>query len=166
MRISATFIKIFLILSFLVILLNIASFSFDFYPVYFGYALLVVAFVWLFLIFRKQKAGFWFELPKYVFLLLLLLVTISSLKFEFMSSFTSFFKPYQLFLTIATIVVGVLVFWMNRDVVSEIEKEKEDEEAAEGKRYKEFDKKFPFFAWFNFSYGVGRAWKGGDIFLQ
>jgi len=149
MRISATFIKFFLILSFLVVMLNIVSFSFDFYLVYFGYALLAIAFVWLFLIFRKQKAGFWFEFPKYVFLFLLLLVTVSSLKFDFINNisflkaFIGFLESYQMFLTIATIAIGALVFWMNRDVVGEIEKEKEDEEKAEKRRYEEFDKRFP-----------------------
>jgi hypothetical protein len=149
MRISPTFIKIFIILSFLVVLLNLAGFAFNFYNAYFGYALLAIAFVWLFLIFRKQEAGFWFELPKYVFLLLLLLVTLSSLKFDFINnigwlqSFIGFLKSYQLFLTIATIAIGALVFWMNRDVVEEVEKEKEDEEAAERRRYEEFDRRFP-----------------------
>jgi len=167
MRVSKTFVEIFLALFVLAILLNISGLIFDFYSPYFGYVLLGFVFIFLFLIFRKKTgAGFWFELPKYVFLFLLLLVTVSSLKFEFMSSFTSFFKPYQLFLTIATIAIGALVFWMNRDVVGEIEKEKEDEEKAEKKRYEEFDKKFPFFAWFNFEYGVGRAWKEKRYFVS
>ena len=143
MIIPRKFVIGFLIAFVLVALTSIFSFVFDFYKVYFVYALLLFSGILLFLVFRKRKAGFWFEFPKYVFLLLLLLVTVSSLKFEFMSSFTSFFKPYQMFLTIATIAIGALVFWMNRDVVEEIEKEKEDEEQEERKRYEEFDGRFP-----------------------
>ena len=129
MRVSRTFIKIFLVLFFLVILLNLSSLAFGFYNPYLGYTLLAFSFIFLFLIFRKREAGFWFELPKYIFLLLLLIVTLSSLKFDFINTipwlkaFIGFLNSnnHQTFLTIATIAIGVLVFWMNRDVV-EIEK--------------------------------------------
>ena len=144
MKITPTFIKIFLILSLLVILLNFAGFAFNFYNPWFEYSLLVIGFIWLFLIFRKQKIGFWFELPKYIFLFLLLLVTISSLNFEFIKPVADFLSSFQLWLTIITIAFGALTFWMNRDVVeNEIEKEKEDEERAEKKRKEEFGEKFP-----------------------
>jgi len=125
MKITRTFIKIFLVLFFLVILLNLSSLALNFYNPYFGYTLLGFAFAFLFLIFRKKEAGFWFEFPKYIFLLLLLIVTLSSLKFDFINTipwlkaFIDFLNSnnHQTFLTITTIAIGALVFWMNKDVV-------------------------------------------------
>lgn len=166
MKISRTFVKVLLILSLLIILLNFAGLAFNFYNPWFGYALIGFGFMWVFLIFRKKEAGFWFELPKYIFLFLLLIVTISSLKFEFinkiafMKAFIDFLKGYQLWLTIITIAFGALTFWMNKDVVENgIEKEKEDEESAEKRRLSEFDKKFPRLKWFDLDYGIRKAWK-------
>jgi len=168
MKISRTFVKVFLILSLLFILLNFASLAFNFYTPYFGYALIGIGFIWVFLIFRKKEAGFWFELPKYIFLFLLLIITISSLKFDFINnilwlkSFIDFTKIHQLWLTIATVAIGVLVFFMNKDVVGNgIEKEKEDEERAEKRRYEEFDGRFPRLKWFDFDYGIKDSFSQG-----
>jgi len=116
---------------------------FNFYNSYFGWISLGFGFVFLFLIFRKQKLGFWFELPKYIFLILLLLVTISSLKFEFIKPVSDFLGSFKLWLTIATIVFGALTFYMNRNVVDKIEDEKITEEKKEKKRKEEFSEKFP-----------------------
>jgi len=165
MRISKNFIKIFLILFLITIITTTISLIFNFYSQYFTYALLAFSFILLFLIFRKQKLGFWFELPKYIFLILLLLVTISSLKFEFINN-TPFLKTIidflisqQLWLTITTIVFGALTFYMNRDVINTIEKEKDNEEEKEKKRKEDFDEKYPFWKKFDISYGIKKSFK-------
>lgn len=151
----------FLIFFILVVLVNIASFIFDFHRVYFVYALFLFGSILYFLIFSKHKHGFWFELPKYTFLFLLLLITFFSLHLSFINNtsylktFTDFLSNYQIFLTVVTIITGALVFWMNGDVAEKVEEEKEkkryekveeeekEEENAEKKRHEEFDKKFP-----------------------
>jgi len=149
----------------LVLFITLASRSFGFYTDWIGYTLLALTFFFLFLIFRKQKLGFWFELPKYVFLILLIAVAFSSLDFDFITkisilkSIITFLKSQQTILTIATIAMGALVFWMNRDVIDEIEQEKDDEEKAEEKRREEFDSKFKRLKWFDFDYGVKESFR-------
>jgi len=101
---------------------------------------------------------------KYVFLLFLLLVTISSLEFDFLinswfGGIINYLKSIQMFLTITSIVFGIITFWTNREVIDEIEEEAKDEEKAEIKRAKEFDSKFKRLSWFNFNYGVKEAFK-------
>lgn len=103
---------------------------------------------------------------KYVFLVGLLFVTISSLRFEFLTNlnwfslFQNFFETNQFYLTLITIGFGFYSFYFERDrIETEIEKEQLDEEKAEKKREKEFDKKYPFFTKFNFSYKVKESWK-------
>ncbi|MFT4311480.1 MAG: hypothetical protein ACMXX7_02535, partial [Candidatus Woesearchaeota archaeon] len=106
------------------------------------------------------------KFSKYFFLLGLLLITISSLKFEFLTnidlfkSIQDFILNFQLYLTLITIGFGFLTFYLERDrIEKEIEKEQIDEEKAENKREKEFDKKYPFFAKFNLDYNITKYWK-------
>jgi len=166
MRISKNFIKIFLILFLITIITTTISLIFNFYSQYFTYTLLIFSFALLFLIFRKQKLGFWFELPKYIFLILLLLVTISSLKFEFIANtpflktITNFLLSQQLWLTITTIAFGAITFYLNKDIVGKkIEDEKITEEKKEKKRKQEFDEKYPFWKKFDVSYGIKKSFK-------
>jgi len=87
---------------------------------------------------------------KYGFLLGLLLITISSLKFEFieyiifLKNIVSLLSAYNLPLAFFTIIFGFLVFYFNKEEIEkETEKEKAEEELAEEKRYQEFGNKFP-----------------------
>jgi len=67
-------------------------------------------------------------------LILLIAVAISSLNFDFIDKISllktviSFLKQYQLYLTIATIAFGAITFYMNRDIIDEVENEKDNEE--------------------------------------
>lgn len=102
--------------------------------------------------FHKKKDLFLREeVYKYLFLAMLILISLGS--------FLDFFSSKMTGLSIITILLGVFVFYYNRDVIDEIEEEKEDEEKAEQKRAKEFDRKFPKLAWFNFEYGITKNWK-------
>lgn len=78
------------------------------------------------------------ERVKWVFLFFLLLVTISSLKFEFMKAVTEFLRSLQTGLTIATIFFGFLTFYLNREVIDKVEKEKQEEEREEQRRKNNF----------------------------
>lgn len=99
---------------------------------------------------------------KWVFLFFLLLVTISSLKFEFMKAITEFLEPVKTCLTIITIFFGFVTFYLNKEVVDEIEEEKAEEERKEEIRKKEFAFKFPI-AKSNFNYGIKLAFYEGNF---
>lgn len=98
------------------------------------------------------------DVYKYLFLAMLVLISLGS--------FFDFFSSKMTGLSIVTILLGVLTFYYNRDVIDEIEEEKEDEEKAEQKRAKEFDRKFPKLAWFNFDYGITKNWKEKRYFVS
>ncbi|MFA5125800.1 MAG: hypothetical protein WC462_02235 [archaeon] len=83
------------------------------------------------------------EFTKYVFLFLLILVTLSSLKFEQITFITKPLLETQLQLTIITIILGAITFYQNKQVIEEIEEEQTIEEKEEEKRALEFDKKYP-----------------------
>jgi len=109
---------------------------------------------------------------KYGFLIGLLLTVISSLNFEFIKNVNYLqnvidnLSKYSFPLILLTIALGFLVFYFNKEEIEkDFEEEKEVEEDTEKKRYEEFDKKFPFFAWSNFGYGIGKVWKEGRYFL-
>ncbi|MDK2907727.1 MAG: hypothetical protein PWQ87_185 [Candidatus Woesearchaeota archaeon] len=109
--------------------------------------------------FNKKKDLFLKEdVYKYMFLAMLVLISLGS--------FFDFFSSKMTGLSIITILLGVFVFYYNRDVIDEIEEEKEDEEKAEQKRAKEFDRKFPKLAWFNFDYGITKNWKEKRYFVS
>ncbi len=98
------------------------------------------------LITLKQKKPFFFkekELCKYSFLLLLILVTLSSLSFEQITFLTEPLKVIQFQLTIITIILGAITFWQNKEVIEEIEEEQNTEEKEEQKRALEFGEKYP-----------------------
>ncbi len=64
------------------------------------------------------------------------------------------------------IAFGFLTFYAYRNKVEkEIEDEKVGEEKAEKKRLGEFDKKFKWLKFFDFNYGIGRAFKEGRYFF-
>lgn len=128
MKINKQFVGGFLFCFFIVIILTLFSLIFNFYSPHFGRLLIIFSFFLLFLIFRKQKRGFWFELPKYLFLSLLFLIIISSLKFEFMRFITDFLDPLQLWLVVVAIVFGTLTFWMNQGIIREAEEESQYQE--------------------------------------
>jgi hypothetical protein len=103
------------------------------------------------------------EMLKYAFLASLLLTTLSLLKFNPLG----FLAKYSTHFVILTAVFGLITFYHNRKwVENNLEREKIEEESAEYKRYREFDKKFPFLAWLNLNYGASdnfkrRRWLGG-----
>jgi len=87
---------------------------------------------------------------KYVFLILLIIITLGSLQFAFLqslnwfNSLSSLIKLYQLPLVLLTVGFGFLTFYFNRDEVEkEIENEKVMEERQEARRKEEFSSKFP-----------------------
>ncbi|MDD4353962.1 MAG: glycosyltransferase family 39 protein [Candidatus Nanoarchaeia archaeon] len=80
---------------------------------------------------------------KYAFLFFLLLVTISSLKFEQTMFISKPLVEIQFPLTIVTIILGALTFWQNKEVIQEIEEEQNNEEKEEQKRALEFGEKYP-----------------------
>lgn len=90
------------------------------------------------------------NISKYFFLGLLVLVTISSLSFDFLINswfgvVISYLKNIQFHLTLWSISFGVVTFYLNKEVIDEVEEEASLEEKAEVKREKEFDKKFSRF---------------------
>lgn len=110
---------------------------------------------------------------KYAFLILLLIITIGNLNFKFLTSLSwfnvisSLIKQYMLSLTLFAIGTGFFTFYFNRErVEKELEDEKENEERAEEKRASEFDHKFKFLKWFDFSYNVKSSWKEGKYILS
>jgi hypothetical protein len=95
----------------------------------------------------KEKINFYL---KYGFLIVLLLITISSLKFEFiqnieyLQNFINNLSKYSFPLTLLTITLGFLLFYFNREKIQEeTEKEENEEKLAEGKRLQEFPQRFP-----------------------
>ncbi|MDD4250798.1 MAG: glycosyltransferase family 39 protein [Candidatus ainarchaeum sp.] len=98
------------------------------------------------LIILKQKKPSFFkekDFCKYSFLLLLILVTLSSLSFEQITFISEPLKAMQFQLTIFTIILGAITFYQNKEVIEEIEEEQNTEEKAEEKRAKEFSGKYP-----------------------
>ena len=84
------------------------------------------------------------EIISYLFLLLLLIITLGN--FTYLEKFIdlSWVKKYQAVLTILTIVCGGLIFWHNRErIEKETEEEQNKEELSEQKRKEEFSNKFP-----------------------
>ncbi len=85
---------------------------------------------------------------KYGFLFLLFLVTLLNIDFDFLnnififSQFQNFLIDQQMFLTVLTILFGLVTFWQNKNVISDIEDERREEEKREKKRAKEFDEKY------------------------
>jgi 4-amino-4-deoxy-L-arabinose transferase-like glycosyltransferase len=88
----------------------------------------------------KEKLNFYL---KYGFLIGLSLITISSLKFEFIRNINYLqnvinnLSEYSFPLTLLTIALGFLVFYFNRKKI-----EKNSEELLEGKKAQEFSQKF------------------------
>lgn len=110
---------------------------------------LILIIISVILIILKQKNYSFFKeknLVKYSFLFLLILVTISSLKFEFLEFIAKPLLEIQFQLTIFTIFLGAITFYQNRSVIEEIEEEQSLEEKEEQKRALEFDKKYPTLA--------------------
>ena len=84
------------------------------------------------------------EITSYLFLLLLLIITLG--QFDFLKKFIelSWIKKYQTIIIVLAVVSGGLTMWHNRKKVEkEIEEEKDREEKAEQKRKDEFGDKFP-----------------------
>jgi len=86
---------------------------------------------------------------KYGFLIGLLLITISSLKFEFIQNIEYLqnvinnLSAYIFPLTLLTITLGFLLFYLNREKIQEeTEKEENEEKLLEEKRLQEFPQKF------------------------
>ncbi len=108
-------------------------------------------FFYLFIFIRKNEKKYKEKavpIFKYLFLFGLLLITISSLNFEFvkeneiLNSITTFLSSINLYLSFFTIAFGFFTFYFNRFVIlSESEKSQELEEFAEEKRKQEFEKK-------------------------
>ncbi len=129
------------------------------------------AFSWLFFYMKKNESYYKQELEshfKYFFTFLLLLIIMGSLQFKFLtdvpwfSYFAGSIKNFQLPLALLAIGTGFFTFYFNRE---RVEREIEDEK-VEKKKYKDFDTKFKRLAWFNFEYGVSRAWKDERYFLS
>jgi hypothetical protein len=95
----------------------------------------------------KEKLNFYL---KHGFLIGLLLITISSLKFEFIQNIDYLqnvidnLSKYSFPLTSLTIALGFLLFYFNREKIQEeTEKEENEEKLAEEKRLQEFPQRFP-----------------------
>ncbi len=95
----------------------------------------------------KEKTEAYF---KYAFLVGLLLITIPSLNFDFLSNISAlssaidYLKKNAGFLTILTIGFGFFSFYYNKEKIEkETEEEQNKEELAGQKRKAEFSKKFP-----------------------
>lgn len=103
---------------------------------------------------KKKGFGVFWDIVPYLFLVILGVLALNQyFKWDFVND-------QSLRLVILGVVFGGLTFWHNRDrIEKEIEDEKSKEELAEKTRYDEFDSKFPKLKWFDFSYGVGLAFK-------
>lgn len=129
---------------------------------------------WLFFHIRKDEASFkkiWEPYFKYAFLMLLVIIILGNLNFEFLNNLPWFndiselIKNYVLLLTLFAIGTGFFTFYFNKDrVEKELENEKELEEKTERKKEKEFDEKFKKLKWFDFEYGVVYNWKEKKYF--
>ena len=79
------------------------------------------------------------DLIKYLFLFLLLLITIGSLKFEIINSFVRFLLPFQPYLFVLTAAAGFLFFWLNKHIIFyEIKRDKIKEVQKEEKQKRAF----------------------------
>jgi hypothetical protein len=94
----------------------------------------------------KEKLNFYL---KYGFLAGLLLITISSLKFEFIKNINYLqividnLSKHNFLLIFLAITLGFLLFYFNHGIIEEeIEREEEQKELLEEKRLQEFPKKF------------------------
>ena len=105
----------------------------------------------LFMFLRRYLAiGFRFlykerwEITSYLFVLLLLIITLG--QFDFLKKFIdlSWVEKYQTIIIVLAVASGGLTMWHNRKKVeTEIEEEKNKEESAEQKRSAEFCSKYP-----------------------
>ena len=75
-------------------------------------------------------------ITKYLFLLLLLLIAISSLKSDFLFELAPLFQSIQFPLFLTTVVFGVLTSYQNKQVLDKMEIEQINEEKEEQKRAK------------------------------
>ena len=119
--------------------------------------LVVLSFIFLFFytfFYIKEDEDYYKKMfepySKYVFLFLLIIITLGSLQFAFLqningwSSIISIIKLYQLPLVLLSIGFGFFTFYFNRnEVEKEIEDEKNKEERDESLRKEEFEYKFP-----------------------
>ncbi|OQA31894.1 MAG: hypothetical protein BWY55_00191 [archaeon ADurb.Bin336] len=117
-----------------------SSFNTFFTPI----ALYLILISILLIILKQKKPSFFKEkeICKYSFLLLLILVTISSLNFEQITFITEPLKAMQFQLTLFTIILGAITFYQNKEIIEEIEEEQNAEEKEEEKRALEFEKKY------------------------
>ncbi|MFA4960237.1 MAG: hypothetical protein WC548_01090 [Candidatus Pacearchaeota archaeon] len=99
---------------------------------------------------KNSKMLYYFS---HLFLLSLVIIALNQfLKRPFVNDFL----PE---ITMISIALGFLTFYANRNKVEqEIESDKIKEENAEKRRAEEFDWKFRKLAWFDFDYGIKRAW--------
>ncbi|MDD4156758.1 MAG: hypothetical protein PHY08_09320, partial [Candidatus Cloacimonetes bacterium] len=104
-----------------------------------------------------------------LFLAGLLIITIGSLKFDFieksqiLNSIVSFIISIQFYLVLATVGFGFITFYFNRErIEAEADLEKEQEEKAEKKREEEFDKKFSYLTRFDLNYAISDNWNKRD----
>jgi hypothetical protein len=104
----------------------------------------------------KDKLKTWIN---YGFLLSLLLIIVISLNFSFIEPVAKIINPYQFILIVITISLGIVILYQNKEVIDVVENKKTEDEKVEKKRNKEFDKKFPFLAKLNMSYGIKLAWQ-------
>jgi hypothetical protein len=109
---------------------------------------------------------------KYVFLISLFLVAFSFLKFEFIKNIDYLqntidnLSKYGFPLILSATTFGFLLFYFNKGKIEkDLQEEKGEEESIEKKRDEEFDKKFPFLAWFNLKYGIKEAREKRRYFL-
>ncbi|MBP7708293.1 hypothetical protein KA107_01295 [Candidatus Pacearchaeota archaeon] len=121
-----------------------------------------LAFLFLYFVFAKNmdRTNIFIEsvysISKYIFLVLLLVLTVN----QFWKNPVIALRILPL--SIFSVFFGALTFYRNSDKVEkEIENDRQTEQNLESKRLLEFDSKFRRLAWFNFSYGVGSAWKEG-----
>jgi len=119
--------------------------------------LVVLSFIFLFFytfFYIKEDEDYYKKMfepySKYVFLFLLIIITLGSLQFAFLqninwfNSLSSIIKLYQLPLVLLAVGFGFFTFYFNRDEVERaIEDEKTKEEADEKRRKEEFAYKFP-----------------------
>jgi hypothetical protein len=114
--------------------------------------IIVFGFLWLFFYIKKDEEKYKKAIGPYFkfgFLAGLSLITIASLKFEFIQNIEilggiiSFLSRYSFLLTLVTIGFGAFTFYFNRErAEQEIEEEKVNEEQAEKERKEGFALKF------------------------
>ncbi|MEI6731925.1 MAG: hypothetical protein WCK90_04575, partial [archaeon] len=114
---------------------------------------LIFASLWLLFYIKKDESHYNNILEpyfKYFFIVLLLIITVGSLQFNFLTnlSWFSYFagsvKNYQFYLILIAIVCGFFTFYFNRkEVEAKEENEKLTEQQLEDKRKADFAHKFP-----------------------